>query len=618
MNNKIKKSITTILTIIIFLIALTSKVQAESFYEGEWIPDIYIKKEYYGYQKYQQAEFFRRTSDNADVYCLEPFIKIIKNTEYEEITNNYANRLGIPKPIWTRIAKLAYYGYNYQNHTDSKWYFITQVLIWRAINKDYNIYFTNKLNGVKVANAYQEEIKELEDLVARHDLTPSFASDSYDINFNEELLLKDVNNVLSDYVITASTIPASITDNELKITPNSLGKQEITLTKTNNNYNRPIIAYNADESQNVFQSGNLDSQTVTITINVKGPSLKIIKQDIDTKENISLANLKFRIKDLTTNKFLSNPDSPEKSDIFTTNQMGEIIIDNLSFGSFAIYEESDIPGYKRKEEPNIIELTPSSTYKNNDGKLYYEEKFYNEKALGNIKIFKKGECIPSSSDEDKLLENVKIGLYAKEDIKDINNTILYPKDTLIAVKTTNENGILEFNNLYLGKYYIKELEAPANYILDKKIYTLDLDSNSTSDVFKTKTLYNYLKKGKVALTKQDSLSKNALSGVKINLYQEDNTLIYQGITDEEGKITIESLALGTYYFEEIETLDGYTLNTQKIYFTVKEDQENINLVFENDPIIAIPDTYIGNCDASIFLGFLALGGLLWRKKEYIY
>ena len=45
MNNKIKKIISFTLILTIFILFTKQKVDAESIYEGKWIPNIYLKLE---------------------------------------------------------------------------------------------------------------------------------------------------------------------------------------------------------------------------------------------------------------------------------------------------------------------------------------------------------------------------------------------------------------------------------------------------------------------------------------------------------------------------------------------------------------------------------------------
>ncbi len=76
---------------------------------------------------------------------------------------------------------------------------------------------------------------------------------------------------------------------------------------------------------------------------------------------------------------------------------------------------------------------------------------------------------------DATLKGAVYGLYAREDIvhPDGRTGILYKKDTLITSLTTDKNGEADVTELYLGKYYVKELTAPVGYILDATEHDVD-------------------------------------------------------------------------------------------------------------------------------------------------
>ena len=73
------------------------------------------------------------------------------------------------------------------------------------------------------------------------------------------------------------------------------------------------------------------------------------------------------------------------------------------------------------------------------------------------------------------LKGAVYGLYAREDIvhPDGRTGILYKKDTLITSLTTDKNGEADVTDLYLGKYYLKELTAPVGYVLDETEHEVD-------------------------------------------------------------------------------------------------------------------------------------------------
>ncbi len=69
----------------------------------------------------------------------------------------------------------------------------------------------------------------------------------------------------------------------------------------------------------------------------------------------------------------------------------------------------------------------------------------------------------------KTIQGAVIGLYAAENITGSNEEIVIAKDTLIEKVTTNEYGRAKYTvDLPLGRYYIKEIEAPEKYMLSEE------------------------------------------------------------------------------------------------------------------------------------------------------
>lgn len=77
-----------------------------------------------------------------------------------------------------------------------------------------------------------------------------------------------------------------------------------------------------------------------------------------------------------------------------------------------------------------------------------------------------GKAVPQG---DASLIGAVYGVYAREDIvhPDGATGVIFKAGDLVATITTDENAEAEINNLYLGKYYLKEIQAPEGYLLDE-------------------------------------------------------------------------------------------------------------------------------------------------------
>ena len=386
-------------------------------------------------------------------------------------------------------------------------------------------------------------------------------------------------------------------NNELinKITTNEIGEATIILP-----YGKYTI------KQENTKEGYLKVNDFEITVDGKNKELKyelvdeeinafvkIIKKDYETNETIKQKGIKFKIKNLDKNEYICE----NKECTYETNDEGYIITSNRLKGNLLIEEcKQYLNGYIWNKEKIKIFIGDKIIDT-------YTIEFKNKRVKGQIKILKQGE--------NELLENVKFNLYAKDNII-INNKIIYKKNELILTKTTNKEGIIIFDNLELGNYYIKEIETNNNYILDDKEYEISLKykDEETSIIKEYIEIKNYLKKGNLVFYKIDSLTKEKLENAVIQIYK-DNELIKEEITNKDGLIELNNLLIGNYYIIEKEAPKRYIKSENIIEFEIKYN-EITEITMENDPIIEVPNT-IKNSNYKIIT--LLIIGLLKKYEE---
>lgn len=166
-----KKKLKFLLAIFGLLMLCPSiNVEAQTYQETfndkyMWIPGTWVNKTKDGNTKYQQLTMIVRKSDNQFVYCIEPGTPLDNNQIYNGQDYDQAYVANITQSQWRRIQLLAYYGYGYSdsevNHTDLKWYSVTQFMIWQTVPSGYDIYFTDSLNGNRITK-YTSEMAEME------------------------------------------------------------------------------------------------------------------------------------------------------------------------------------------------------------------------------------------------------------------------------------------------------------------------------------------------------------------------------------------------------------------------------------------------------------------------
>ena len=549
----IKKIIFIVVVFMIGVISVDARV--DKIYSAEKIDGMYIRKiSDSGKEVTRHGGFIRRVSDNQFVYCVEPFVDLVNNHTYDIYDSNYTAILNISDEIWNRISLIAYYGYQYGNHTEDYWYYITQIMIWRTVYPEGEFYFTDTLGGDNNINKYAKEIAEIESLVNNHYLTPEF--EEIKVNQGETKRFVDKNNVLSMYEVIDNT-NVVIEGNELVINGENIGIENIELRKNNDIYEEQPLVYSSDDSQKVLSAGYIEPVSCMINIEVIGYTLKIIKVDALTGDTLKMAGIKFNIYDANTNEFITEA---------ITDDNGKIIIDNLSKGSYKIKEidNQEIPGYEINEKEIYFEITGEEEI--------ITVEFPNNPVLGALKVLKVNE-------DGNSLAGVTFGLYQSD-------------GTLVDIAITDESGIALFENLKTGTYQLKELATIDGYLLDETVHEIELKLENNKLETVTIKLVNYQPKGSLEIIKVDT-NNNPLPETEFVLYDSNRKEIKKAKTNSEGKIIVDNLLLGKYYLEEITPADGYQLLDDIIEFEINNNKEVITITVTNEKIdIDIPDTEI--------------------------
>ena len=246
-------------------------------------------------------------------------------------------------------------------------------------------------------------------------------------------------------------------------------------------------------------------------------------------------------------------------------------------------------------------LNPNNTThiqdKNGAGSLTFN--ITNDEQLGTVNLVKK------DSKTNQGVKDAVYGLYASQDIyhPDGHTGLVHAKDSLVKTfPKTDENGKSSVSGVHIGNYYVKEITASPNYVIDTNTYAVLVAyagqnaSVTTSNVNVTEDMQT----GKITITKQDDTTQHALEGAVFNLYAKNDIVhpdghtgvIYKANqlvatfpqTDANGKTTLEGLYLGDYYAKEMTAPDQYVLD---------DTAKNITLSYagQNEQVSVTTPTY---------------------------
>lgn len=311
--------------------AFIDKSSATSkFYLGGHVPGIYIYMDRINKKVYRQFREIYKEGTNELVYCIEPGATLSQGEYSDEV--NYNSKFNIQADKWEKIKKIAYYGYRYQNHTDIKWYAITQYIIWKELMpSNWTMYFVDEHHN-KIENMFKFEIDEIYNLVNNHKDRPAL-SDEYIFNYNDDIKITDANMLLNRYQSSVGEVNSNILDLN-----NALDVGEEAEIDLNYKYDKePKFHYN-ENGQNILTRGDIFKDKLSISILITAGKVMINECDEESSESVFIGG---------TYEVLDEDD--EVISEITCNKDRKCISDYIPVGSFKIRVKSLPEKYNQNE-----------------------------------------------------------------------------------------------------------------------------------------------------------------------------------------------------------------------------------------------------------------------------
>lgn len=281
-------------------------------------------------------------------------------------------------------------------------------------------------------------------------------------------------------------------------------------------------------------------------------------------------------------------------DTITTGKKGTATSKQLYLGRYRVVETVAPYGTVINPEPHTVELTYSGQ---NEKVTNTSTSFTNDRQKAEInltKILEQDEKFNIGSNDEIL--NVSFGLYADEDLKASNGTVI-PTNGLLEIITCNEKGKATFTtDLPIGSYYVKEISTDSHYILSDKKYPVVFEYAGQDfatvhiSVNEDEPIENEIIYGTIKGLKIDRETGENIAGALFGMFKaaekelSEKTAILTAESNEEGIFTFENVPYGEYIVCELKPANGYLENEELYPVTISEDDEIIKITIENDKI----------------------------------
>ena len=283
-----------------------------------------------------------------------------------------------------------------------------------------------------------------------------------------------------------------------------------------------------------------------------------------------------------------------------TNSKGTATSKQLYLGKYRVVEKTAPYGFVLNRTVNHIELTYAGQ---NEKVTNTSTSFTNDRQKAEIdltKVLEQNEKFNIGNNDEIL--NVSFGLYADEDLKAANGTVI-PKDGLLEIITCNEKGKATFTtDLPIGKYYVKEISTDSHYILSDKKYPVVFEyaGQDTATVHISvndgKSITNDIIYGTIKGLKIDRETGENIAGALFGLFSTDETefteetAILTAESNEGGVFEFTDVPYGEYIVRELKPAEGYLPNEENYAVTIFDNKEIIEITVENDKIPELKTT----------------------------
>ena len=265
----------------------------------------------------------------------------------------------------------------------------------------------------------------------------------------------------------------------------------------------------------------------------------------------------------------------------TTDENGEASIEDLPLGKYQVVEIEAPKGFVLCEEPFQVELT----YKDDHTDMVYgNADFVNERVKTKLSVIKTDGVTKNP------VEGATYGVFAKEDILDVNGEVAVKAETMVDTAVTTASGQAIFAaDLPLANYYVKEVESPEGYVMDDMVYDVDFTYKDPLTAVLEKEITVEETPIIVEVSKTDITTGKELKGATLEVIDSDGEVYASWVTDGKPH-QLEAIPAGDYTLKETASPYG-NLIANEVEFSVEETGEIQKVAMSDERVKGAVEIY---------------------------